>query len=471
MEGVEDIPGIVLHEGIAWDWESFVDYLDVLETRPHDMDLCAQVPHAALRLYVMGERAVRLEPATEADMAEMRRLTAEAVRAGAVGFSTSRSLNHQSVKGDPTFTLRASEEELTAIAMGLADAGSGVIEIVGDFETQDAVPQFEMLKRIVKASGRPLSLAMLQRHSNPDAWREILAMIDEANREGLPIAAQIAPRPIGMLLGLEGSACPFSYLPAWKTMADLPFEQRLAMARDPDVRAAVLAQAEAMAPEKRADKYLTDYKMMFPLGEVPDYEPDERDSIFNRAAREGVSPHALAYDLMTADDGKALFLVPVLNFARYNLDDCGEMIAADHTLISLSDGGAHVGLISDGSQPTYLLTHWGRDRTSGRFDVGWLVKRLTADGARAVGLHDRGLIAPGMRADINVIDFQNLQCERPEISYDLPGGAKRFLQRARGYVATMVAGQVTYRDGEPTGALPGRLVRGARPFAAPAAAG
>jgi N-acyl-D-aspartate/D-glutamate deacylase len=462
MEGVEDIPGVVLHEGISWGWECFVDYLNVLEGRPRDMDLCAQVPHAALRLYVMGDRAVRLEPATKADMAEMRRLTAEAIRAGALGFSTSRSLNHQTVKGDPTFTLRASEEELTEIAMGLADSGAGVIEVVADFDTQEPGPQFEMLKRIVKASGRPLSLAVVQRHSKPDMWRDLLEWIHQANREGLPMAAQIAPRPIGILLGLEGNATPFSHLPAWRELADLPFEARLAKARDPAVRSAVLAQAATTEPPKPAEKHYVNYRMMFPLGATPDYEPDERDSIFNRAAREGFSPAELAYDLMTAGDGRDLFLVTALNYARYNLDDCREMIAADHTLISLSDGGAHVGLISDGSQPTYLLTHFGRDRPTGRFDLAWLVKRLTSDGAQAVGLHDRGVLAPSLRADINVIDFEHLQCERPELAYDLPGGAKRFLQRARGYVATMVAGQVTYRNGEATGALPGRLVRGQR---------
>jgi N-acyl-D-aspartate/D-glutamate deacylase len=240
----------------------------------------------------------------------------------------------------------------------------------------------------------------------------------------------------------------------------LPFEERLAKARDPAVRAEVLAEAEAIAPQSPAEKYYTDYQMMFPLGDPPNYEPDEADSILNRAARAGVSPHALAYDLMIGGDGKSFFLATVINFARHNLDDCGEMIATDHALISLGDGGAHVGLICDGSQPTFLLAHWGRDRKTKRFDVSILVKRLTSDCARAVGLLDRGLVAPGMRADLNVIDFERLQCAPPEIVYDLPSGAKRFRQRARGYVATIVAGQVTYREGEATGALPGRLVRG-----------
>ncbi|MDZ4371181.1 MAG: amidohydrolase family protein [Phenylobacterium sp.] len=459
MEGVEDIPGIVLQEGIAWNWESFADYLDVLESRPRDMDLCAQIPHAALRLYVMGERAARLEPATDADMAAMRRLAADAVRAGAMGFSTSRSLNHQTSKGDPTYTLRASDEELTAIAMGMSDAGAGVIEIVTDFG-DDPAGHFEGLKQIVRASGRPMSVVVVQKHSAPDAWRGLMEMVEQANREGLPMRAQIAPRAIGMLLGLEGSACPFSHLPKWKTIAGLPFEERLAKARDPVFRAEVLAEAEAMPPQKPAEKYHTLYQMMFPLRDPPNYEPEAKDSVLERAARAGVSPHEMAYDLMIADGGKGFFLTTVINYADHTLDACAEMIASDNALISLSDGGAHVGLICDGSQPTFLLAHWGRDRNGRKFDLPLLVRRLTSDCANAVGLADRGEIRPGMRADINIIDFDRLQCEPPEIAYDLPSGAKRFRQRAKGYVATMVAGQVTYREGEATGALPGRLVRG-----------
>ncbi|MCW1384417.1 amidohydrolase family protein [Novosphingobium sp. KCTC 2891] len=465
MEGVEDIPGTALHEGLSWNWESFGGYLDALEARPRDMDLCAQIPHGSLRLYVMGERGARLEPATDEDIAQMRRLAAEAVRAGAIGFSTSRTLNHRTVKGDPTPSLRASEAELMAIAMGLADAGAGVLELISDFDTPDPVSEFEMVKRIVRASGRPLTLSLGQRHSDPDGWRALLAMIDDANAEALDISAQVAPRAIGMLLGLQASACPFSHLPAWKAIAGLPFAERLAAARDPQVRAAVLAEADAI-PAQGPARLTTNYRMMFPLGSPPNYEPDEQDSLFHRAGRAGISPHELAYDLMVAGDGTEFFLTPFSNYGRFNLDDCGDMIAGENTLMGLGDGGAHVGLISDGSYPTYLLSHWGRDRKARRFDVEWLVKRQSADNARAMGLLDRGVIAPGMRADINVIDFAKLRCERPEMHYDLPGGGKRLLQRASGYVATMVAGEVTYRNGEPTAALPGRLVRGHR--AAPA---
>jgi N-acyl-D-aspartate/D-glutamate deacylase len=468
MEGVEDIPGTALHEGLAWNWQSFPEYLDALEARPRDMDLCAQLPHGALRVFVMGERGANLEAATADDMAQMRRLSAEAMAAGAIGFSTSRTLNHRTVKGDPTPSLRATEAELMAIAMGQKDAGQGVLELISDFDQPDIATEFAMVRRIVAASGRPLSLSLGQLHSDPAGWRDLLGMIDAANAEGLPIKAQVAPRPIGLLLGLQGTANPFSHLPSFQRIAPLPFDQKLAAMRDPAFRAALLAEAADPAEGETkhvliATSLLTNYHMIFPLGDPPNYEPAEETSLANRAAREGRSVHELAYDLMIANGGKDFMLRPFANYAHYNLDDTGEMLGAQNTLMGLGDGGAHVGLISDGSFPTYLLSYWGRDRTHGRIDLAKLIQRQTAGNARAMGLLDRGVIAPGMRADINVIDFGKLACERPEMAYDLPAGGKRLLQRARGYTHTMVAGQVTYRDGEPTGALPGRLVRGAQP--------
>lgn len=472
MEGVEDIPGTALHEGLAWNWQSFPEYLDALDARPRDMDICAQLPHGALRVFVMGERGANLEPSTETDIAEMRRLSAEAVEAGAIGFSTSRTLNHRTIKGDPTPSLRATEAELMAIAMGQKDAGKGVLELISDFNQPDVETEFAMVRRIVAASGRPLSLSLGQSHSKPDGWRDLLGMIDAANDEGLPIKAQVAPRPIGLLLGLQASASPFSHLPSYQRIAALPFEQRLAAMRDPAFRTALLAEAEGPADGEKnqvltATRLLTNYRMIFPLGDSPNYEPAEETSLASQAAREGRSANEIAYDLMIANGGKDFMLLPFANYAHFNLDDTGEMLEAKNTLMGLGDGGAHVGLICDGSFPTYLLSHWGRDRARGRIDLPTLVKRQTADNAHAMGLFDRGVIAPGMRADINVIDFANLGCERPEMAYDLPAGGKRLLQRARGYACTMVAGQVTYRNGEATGALPGRLVRGSQP--APAA--
>ena len=468
MEGVEDIPGTALHEGLAWNWQSFPEYLDALDARPRDMDLCAQLPHGALRVFVMGERGANLEPATDADIAEMRRFSAEAVAAGAIGFSTSRTLNHRTVKGDPTPSLRATEAELMGIAMGQKDAGKGVLELISDFNQPDVETEFAMVKRIVTASGRPLSLSLGQSHSKPDGWRDLLGMIDQANAEGLEIKAQVAPRPIGLLLGLQASASPFSHLPSYQKISALPFDERLAAMRDPAFRAQLLLEADGGGEVEKnqvltATRVLTNYGMIFPLGDPPNYEPAEETSLAHQARREGRSANEVAYDLMVANGGRDFMLLPFANYAHFNLDDTGEMLGAKNTLMGLGDGGAHVGLISDGSFPTYLLSHWGRDRKHGRIDIATLIKRQTADNARAMGLLDRGVIAPGMRADINVIDFDKLACHRPEMAYDLPAGGKRLLQRASGYRHTMVAGQVTYRDGEASGALPGRLVRGSQP--------
>jgi N-acyl-D-aspartate/D-glutamate deacylase len=461
MEGVEDIPGAALHEGLAWNWEGFPAYLNALEARPRDMDLCAQLPHGALRVYVMGERGTRLEPADEADIAQMRRLTAEAMRAGAIGFSTSRTLNHRTVKGDPTPSLRATEEELTGIALGLRDAQAGVIEMISDFNQPDQATEFAMIRRLMAASGRPLSLSLAQAHRAPDAWRRLLRRIDEAAEAGLPISAQVAPRAIGLLLGLQASLNPFAGLPSYRAIAKETLSARLAAMRDPEFRRRILAETEARLADDPHNRYLN-FKMTFPLGDPVDYEPGEDRSLANLAAARGTGAADLAYDLLLEDEGRQFLYQPFANYAHYNLDDCGEMIAAKHTIMGLGDGGAHVGLIADASYPTYLLSHWGRDRKHGRFDLATLVKRQTADTAAAVGLHDRGVLAPGRKADLNVIDFAALALERPVMAFDLPAGGKRLLQRARGYRHTIVSGLETYRDGAATGALPGRLVRGAQ---------
>jgi|HubBroStandDraft_1064217.scaffolds.fasta_scaffold00009_72 N-acyl-D-aspartate/D-glutamate deacylase len=459
MEGVEDIPGAALHEGLAWNWEGFPGYLDALDARDRDIDLCAQLPHGALRVYVMGERGARLEPASEADIAQMRHLTAEAMRAGAIGFSTSRTLNHRSVKGEPTPSLRATEAELMGIALGLRDAGSGAIEMISDFDQPDQATEFAMIRRLVEASGRPLSLSLAQAHRAPETWRRLMSRIDEAAGEGLALRAQVAPRAIGLLLGLQASLNPFSGLPSYKAIARQSFETRLAALRDEGFRTRILAEAErALAAEPRS-RYLN-FKMMFRLGDPVDYEPPEEEALVHLAARRGVSPAELAYELLLEDGGRQFLYQPFANYAHYNLDACGDMIGAANTVMGLGDGGAHVGIIADASYPTYLLTHWGRDRSRGKFPVEALVKRQTADTARAVGLEDRGQLAPGFKADLNIIDFAELALERPVMAFDLPAGGKRLLQKARGYRHTFVSGIETYRDGVATGALPGRLVRG-----------
>ncbi len=464
MEGVEDIPGAALHEGLDWSWESFPDYLGRLGACRYDIDICAQLPHGALRVFVMGERGARLEAATDDDIAEMRRLTGEAMRAGAIGFSTSRTLNHRTVKGDPTPSLRATEAELAGIALGLKDAGSGVFEMISDFEDQAA--EFAMIRRLVEMSGRPLSLSLGQSHRDPEGWRRLLGRIGEAARDGLEIRAQVAPRPIGTLYGLQSSANPFSTHPSFRAIADKPLAEKVAALRDPEFRARLLAEMPAGHPA--TVKRLSDFSRIFPLGEQPDYEPSRERSVAAMAAQQGREPADLVCDLLIEDEGRAFLFAPFSNYALYNLDACGEMMRDPNTVMGLGDGGAHVGLISDASFTTYLLSHWGRDRAHGRLPLETLVKKQTADTARAVGLFDRGIVAPGMKADLNVIDFDRLAVERPSMAFDLPAGGKRLLQRARGYEATIVSGAVTYRNGEAMDALPGRLVRGAQ--SAPATA-
>lgn len=459
MEGVEDIPGAALHEGLSWNWESFGDYLDALESRPHDIDVAAQLPHGALRVYVMGERGAQLEPATQTDIAAMRAHAAEAMRAGALGFSTSRTLNHRTVKGDPTPSLRASEAELAGIAQGLADAGSGVIELISDFDTPDLDTEFAMIRRLVEQSGRPLSLSLAQGHRVPEGWREILKRIEAATKDGLAIRAQVAPRPIGILLGLQGTLNPFIAHESFAAIKDKPLPEKVSAMRDPEFRARLLAETDARQSHPLARRVMA-FEQIFPLGDPPNYEPLKETAIAAMAQRQGRPAQEVAYDLLLEDEGRAFLFMPFANYAHYNLDACGEMIAHKDCVMGLGDGGAHVGIISDASYPTYLLTHWGRDRAQGRFDIGWLIKRQTADTARAMGLYDRGVLAPGMKADLNVIDFDRLAVESPRMAFDLPAGGKRLLQRASGYDATIVSGEIVYRNGEPTGALPGRLVRG-----------
>ncbi|HEY2068216.1 MAG TPA: amidohydrolase family protein [Rhizomicrobium sp.] len=459
MEGVEDIPGAALHEGLPWNWESFGDYLDALDARPHDIDFAAQLPHGALRVYVMGERGAKLEPATEADIAQMRVLTAEAMRAGALGFSTSRTLNHRTAKGDPTPSLRATQAELMGIVRGMKDAGSGVIELISDFDNPDPLTEFAMLRDLVKESGRPLSLSLAQAGRDADGWKGLLGMISQASKDGLPMRGQVAPRPIGLLLGLQGTINPFIAHEAFAAIKDKPLAEKVAAMRDPAFRARLMAENDAKQTHPLARRVMA-FDQIYPLGNPPNYEPPRESAIGEQARRLGHDPAELAYDMLLEDEGRAFLFSPFANYTNFNLDCCGEMIASPDTVMGLGDGGAHVGIISDASYTTYLLTYWGRDRAHGRFDLGYLVKRQTSDTARAMGLLDRGVLAPGMKADLNVIDFGKLAVQAPKMAFDLPAGGKRLLQGADGYVATVVSGEIVYRDAQATGALPGKLVRG-----------
>jgi N-acyl-D-aspartate/D-glutamate deacylase len=464
MEGVEDIPGAVLHQGLKWNWESFGDYLNALDGRPRDIDICAQLPHGALRVYVMGARAVAWQPANEDDIAQMRLLAADAMRVGALGFSTSRTLNHRTVRGDPTPSLRAAQAELMGIAQGMKDAGRGVIELISDFDHPDPVTEFGLIRSLVAHSGRALSVSLAQTAQSSDGWRALLAMIEQANRDGLPIRGQVAPRPIGLLLGLQGTLNPFAAHQSFAVLKDKTLAEKVAAMRDPSFRARVMSE-DAAAQTHPLARRLCAFDQIFPLGDPPNYEPARDSSIGAQARRASRAAAELAYDMLLEDGGRSFLFAPFANYTDFNLDCCGEMIGHRDCVMGLGDGGAHVGIISDASYPTYLLTHWGRDRAKGRFDLGFLVKRQTADTARAVGLLDRGVIAPGMKADLNVIDFDRLEVRRPTMAFDLPAGGKRLMQGADGYVATIVSGKISYRDGVKTHALAGKLVRG--PQAAP----
>jgi N-acyl-D-aspartate/D-glutamate deacylase len=458
MEGVEDIPEPVLTEGLPWNWRTFPDYLDRLAERNYDLDVATQVPHAALRVFVMGERGFAREPATEQDRAEMARLAAEGIRAGALGFSTSRTLNHKTLDGRPTPTLKAAEAELAAIATAVGETGAGWLQVISDFD-DELDDEFAMLRRLVERSGRPMTTTILERDSKPEEWKRLLARIAEANADGLPMTGMVLTRPTGIMLGFEISQNPFVNCPSWAGVAPLPFERKIAALREPALRARLLSeQAQSRSLEQR----LRSWDRMFPLGDPPEYEPAAETSIGAEARRQGIDPAAFAYDTLLQNGGRTILYRPLSNYAHGNLDTVREMMAHPNTLLGLGDGGAHVSILCDASAMTYGLTHWTRDRGEGRFPIEWMVKRLTADNANAVGLLDRGVIAPGRKADINVIDYDQLQLRALEVVYDLPNGGRRLMQRTNGYVATIVSGRPVFRDGVPTGALPGRLIRGGR---------
>lgn len=458
MEGVEDIPEPVLTEGLPWNWLSFPDYLDALESRPYDLDIATQVPHAAVRVYVMGQRGVDREPATEADSAAMARIAAEGIKAGALGFSTSRTINHKTKAGDLIPTLKAEEAELMAIARALKGIDAGWLQVISDFD--DAEPEFAMLRRLTEAAGRPMTTTILQRDGKPEEWRRIMGWIAEANASGVGMLGQVLTRATGILLGFEISQNPFLGRPSFAQVADLPFEQKIAALRDPSLRARLLAEH---CDDPVLARRVSRWDRIFPLTDTPDYEPAPESSIAAQAQQQGRDPADLAYDLLLQNDGKALFYRPLSNYTYGNLDTVHDMLTHDATIVGLGDGGAHVGILCDASAITSMLTHWTRDRVRGEtFSLPWAVKRITRDSAAAMGLMDRGVVAAGYKADLNIIDYDRLRLRKPEVVYDLPAGGRRLIQRADGYSATILSGAIVHRDGAPTGTLPGRLIRGAR---------
>ncbi len=458
MEGVEDIPGAVLSEGVKWEWESFPEFLDSLERTPRVMDLGAQIPHGALRVFVMGERGAGREVATEADIAQMAALAKEAVAAGAFGFTSSRTIVHRTSKGEAVPSLGAASRELQSIARAVGETGKGVVQLISDFDELDE--EFTLLRDVATASGRPLSFTLLQHDFLPERWREVMRRVTLARSEGLDIKAQVACRAIGMVHGLECSMHPFFLCPSYLEIADLPFAERAERMRDPGLRARILAESTNAPGNRRLESITQHFHKLFPIGADSEYEPRPEDSVAGIAASTGRTPQEVAYDLLLEEGGKRKFYFPLYNYTSDDLSAVHEMMSHPAALLGLGDAGAHCGYICDASYPTYLLKHWARDRTRGpKFGLEWLVEMQTRRNAHALGMTDRGALLPGMKADINLIDFEKLGLSTPEMIYDLPAGGRRLVQRASGYVATLVSGEVVTEQGKATGALPGRLVR------------
>ena len=457
MEGVEDIPGAVMAEGLSWNWESFPQYLDALEAGARDIDLAAYLPHSPLRVYVMGERGVNREVATPEDLARMGELVREAMAAGALGCATSRVAMHKTSAGEAIPSFDAAEAELGALVDAMAETGSGLLQMVPDATRPDPEHELELLQRLVRRSGRPATFTF----GAGQATAGLGARLREINADGASVTAQVYPRPIGMVMSLALSWNPFSFCPSFAPLAGLSLAEKVQALGSSELRRALLDETPDFSrfPLARSTRA---YDRTFVLSDPPNYEPRPEDSVAARAAVAGVSPAEWAYDYLLQEGGSAMLLVALANYIDGSLDAIGEVLHHPNAVVALGDGGAHYGLICDASYPTFMLTHWVRDRDHGRLDLSWTVQALTRKPAELVGLRDRGLLAPGLKADVNVIDLAALKLHAPRVTFDLPGGGRRLMQDAQGYRATLVDGEVTYRDGHATGVLPGRVVRGAR---------
>jgi N-acyl-D-aspartate/D-glutamate deacylase len=461
MEGVEDIPGVVMAEGLPWNWETFPEYLDALDRRPRDIDVAAYLPHSPLRVYAMGERGAKREPATAEDMAKMRAIAREAILAGAVGFASSRQSIHRTKAGEQIPTFDADRAELEEIARGLSDAGDGVVQLVLNTPFRSWDDELGLLRGVARASGRPATFSMGASNTGPDTvWKQALAVVEQANAAGEAVSAQIFPRPIGMVTGHELSVNPFGLCPSYQALAGLGHEAKLAELRKPEVRARLIAEPPLEGhPLAHVGR---NWDWMFPFADPPNYEPPLDTSIGAQARAKGLSPEEVAYDYLLGGNGTAKLYVALGNYQDGKLDAVLELMNHKHTVVGLGDGGAHYGVICDASFPTFMLTYWTRDRDGERLSLAAAVRALSRDPAQTLSLNDRGLIKPGYKADLNVIDYARLALHAPEIKYDLPAGGRRLDQGATGYDATIVSGQVIRRGDAPTGMLPGRLVRGSQ---------
>ena len=472
MEGVEEIPNPVLAAGLTWEWESFPEFMDALERRPRAIDIGAQAAHLPLRVYVMGDRAVRRETATPDDVAEMRRLTIEALQAGAFGFTTSRTNSHKTPAGELVASRDADADELVGIGSALGAVGMGAFGMNSDFDDEEY--ELAWMTKLARQTGRPVWYLLTDRYEDPQRWRRLLKATHAARAEGLSFTAQIAGRPIGVMMGIGTALNPFTVRPSYKKLESLPIAEQRARLRDPQMRRQILSEAPSAADVAKLAQFrqavTSKWDRFYVMGNPPDYEPAPEKSVAAIAARENRPPDEVAYDYITGAEGQYLYF-PVVNYVVGDHEPIREMLNDPACLLGLSDGGAHCTSIVDAGVPTFMLMHWGRDRSRGpRLPLELLVKRQTSETSDFFGLSDRGRLAPGMRADVNVIDFKNLTVQKPELVHDMPAGGRRFVQRVEGYETTLVAGAPIFERGEHTGALPGKLVRAGRNGAALAAA-
>ena len=457
MEGVEDIPEVVLTEGLEWKWETFGEYLDYISKRSFDIDIGAQVPHGALRLYVMGQRGADREIANDEDIKLMSKLASEAVSIGALGFTTSRTINHRTSEGDlvPQFT--AAENELVGISKAIGKTNKGVMQLVTDLI--GGRQEYLILEKMVIESNRPLSITVAQTDANNYEWEDLLGWIEDSANNGLPIKAQVCGRPVGLVLGLSVTLNPFSAHPSFKKISNLPLEEKIKIMQSPNFKKKLLSEKPSTS-NGLILSILRNYNNIYILDDPPNYEPLIEESLGFQAKKVDIEVDEFLYDYLLMEDGKKLLYYPIGNYMDSSLDAAKKMMESEHSLLGLGDGGAHCATICDASFTTHMLTFWGRDRVRGpKMDLSWIIKSHTRDNALAMGLNDRGLISKGMKADLNVIDFDNLTLHAPEVVNDLPAGGKRLIQNVDGYVATIMSGKVTYRNGMKTGELPGKLIR------------
>ena len=458
MEGVEDIPGTALHEGINWQWESFPEYLDILENKPLAIDVGTQIPHGAVRAYVMGQRGINREEATQEEIDRMSQLVKEAIQAGAFGFSTSRTEKHRDSSGALTPSITAHKNELVSIANSIGELNSGVLQGISDF--YDFESEFDIFKEMSQSSGRPISITVEQMDQRPDWWRQLLDGIEAAQNKGINMYGQVPPRATGINMGLEVTLNPFTFYPSFYDLSKKSLEEKVATMRDPKFKKKLLSEQPVSIGNPLVEEITQSFNKMFRLGDPANYEPDPDSSFKAIAKKQNISPQEVAYDCLLEKEGRALIYHPLFNYLPGNLDFVEKMLNHPYSISGLGDAGAHCGAISDASFPTTLIQHWGRDRTRGKkIPLEKLISMQTLETSRLLGISDRGVLKEGYKADINVIDFDNLTLHEPEVLHDLPAGGRRLVQKASGYEYTIVSGQIAFENGEATGALNGRLIR------------